>query len=171
MFPLKKKVVVACGFVVLVGGTLLVAQWGQRQRPQPNHDALVAYLGLNETQVSCLQTNRAGFRNAVSPLQQQLGDLMKQMRQAARDGADTSSIKSQIDLVHSSIQSLRSQYVSSAQACVAGNPKLGNLIAAASLMNEVRQAMGLLLVEPTGGPGLGFGGNRFPAGRRGPGGR
>lgn len=165
MFPLKPTAI--CSLVVLICGTFLFAQPVERQRSAPTPDALIAYLGLNETQVACLRTNMEGFRIAVSDPQKQLWELQKQLREAARSGEDTTAIRSQIDSVRSSIQSLRDQHVSTAQLCVAGNPKLADLIAAEKLMNEVRQAIGLLLLQPTEIGGPGFGGNR-PRGPRGP---
>ena len=44
---LMKKVVV-CGFAALLGSASLMAQRGEGERPEPNHDAAIEHLGLDE---------------------------------------------------------------------------------------------------------------------------
>lgn len=143
------KRLVVCSFLVFVWSALLVAQPAERQRPEPNYDDLIAYLKLTDSQVACLEANKDAFRSAAAPSIEQLRDLQKQLRQVARQGTDTAAIASQIDSVRASIQGTRATYVTAAQNCVGGASAVSDLVAAEALMKEVRQAIGLLLLQPT----------------------
>lgn len=150
---------------VLALSALAVAQV-ERERPEPNLDAVTAHLELTESQIACLETNRTSAREASEPYVEQLRELMRNLRQASRNGEDAASIQSEIAAVRSSLQGVRSSHVTTAQACLDASQAaaLAELVAAATLQQEVRQGASLLLVEGEGG----FGG---PAGFSGPGGR
>jgi hypothetical protein len=153
------KTLFVCALCLLVANVSLIAQAGDRERPEPTYDAVVEYLGITADQLECLDANRDNFLDAVEPSQQQLRDLKRQFRQAARDGADTTSIQSQIDAVEAVISGIRSDYTGSAQACIGGQTAaLAELIAAETLMVEVGQAARLMLLQPT---------SERPEGRRG----
>jgi len=156
---------VFASLLVLSAGLWLGAQTAENPRPEPNYADLIAYLKLTDAQVACLKSNQEAFHNAIASDVEKLRDLEKQLRDAVRSGGDTAALRAQMDAVRSSIQAKRSSHVSSAQACVGGAAALKELIAAESLMREVHQAIGLLLIQPTEtrpvGPG--FGG---PMGRR-----
>lgn len=162
---LVKKIATG-GILVLVGGALLIAQIGDGQRPEPNYDEAIAHLSLNDSNLACLEANKDAFREAVGPSAEQLRDLQRQLRQAARNGEDTTAFQSEMDAVRSSIQSIRTTFVSSAQGCLDTNQQtqMNDLIAAETLLNEVRQSVGLLLMESTeeraGGAAGGFRGRR-----------
>ena len=157
--------------LILLCSTLLAAQPFDRQPPEPNYDQLIALFGEGNIDMDCLKANREAFQGNVSQHQEQLRDLQQQMREAIRNGGDTAAIHSQIESVRSLIADIRANHVAQAQACVSG-PALANLVAAEKLMNEVRQAIGLMLIQPTEtGPRDGFelGMGRGPRGpRRGP---
>jgi septal ring factor EnvC (AmiA/AmiB activator) len=162
---------------------LLVAQFGGRMRGEPSNDEITAYLGLTETQIACLQANRDALKEALAPHFETMRSLQMQLRQANRDGADTTAIQAQIETERENAKATHSSFVATAQGCVgsAQAAKIAELVAAEALMREVRQGVGLLLLTPTdtpgfGGPGPGFGGHAGPGGpgmgggRRGPGG-
>jgi predicted RNase H-like nuclease (RuvC/YqgF family) len=160
-----KKLVVR-SVLPLFGGALLLAQ--ADGRPKPSSDELTAYLKLSSTQVACLESNRDKFRETIDPSMDQLRELTKQMRQEVRDGKDTAAIQKQIESLQASISKTRSSYVASAQACVGGAAAVKELVAAETLMTEVRQAMGMLLLEPTDSGGGGRGTGMHRRGPRGP---
>lgn len=146
--------------LVLAAATALVvvAQERTRQRPEPTFDELTAYLTLNEAQLGCLQDNKDGLHEALAPSMEQMRDLVRQAREARRNGGDTAALQTQIQDLRTSTGETRTSFVNSAQGCL--NPDqvaaVGNLIAAEALMHEVRQGAGLLLLEPTSGPGRSF---------------
>ncbi len=144
--------------LALSSGLWLAAQTADTQRRGPSYDDLVAYLKLTDAQLACLKSNQEAFRNAVSPDLEKLRDLGKQLRDAVRSGADTTALRSQIEAVQAGIQNTRKSHVATAQACVGGAAALKELIAAESLMREVHQAIGLLLIQPTDLPAPGPGG-------------
>lgn len=141
--------------LILVASPWLTAQTVDRERPAPSYDDLVAYLKLSDAQLACLKSNQEAFRNAASADMVKVRDLQKQLREAARSGADTTALRSQIDAVRASIQATRNSHVATAQACVGGAAAVKELVAAEALMNEVRQAIGLLLIQPTESGGAG----------------
>jgi hypothetical protein len=169
-----KKMLFVCAIFLLVSSSALMAQGEGAERPEPNLDAVVEHLGLTDVQLDCLDANRDDFHDAVEPSRQQLRDLKRQFRQTAQEGGDTTSIQSQIDAVKAVADGLRSDYVGSAQACIGGQTAaLNELIAAETLMMEVRQAAGLLLIESTNAGPVGRGrkdGRRGPSGPGGQGG-
>ncbi len=170
MISMKKAVV--CCVLALAMSTLLVAQNGPGDRPEPTRDELVAHLNLSAQQLADLDANKDDFLDAVAPLQQQLRDLKRQLRQASRDGADTTSLQGQIEAVKASVDGQRATFTKIAQGFGQGaeqQTRLGELVGAESLMTEVRQAMGLLLVTASG-EGPGGPGNGPRRGRKGPGG-
>jgi hypothetical protein len=146
---LNLKNFAVCSLLILVATLWLPAQTVDRERPESNYDELVAYLKLSDAQVACLKANQNAFRNAVSADMQKLQDLQKQLREASRSGADTAALRSQIEAVRASIQATRNSHVTTAQSCVGGAAAVNDLVAAETLMNEVRQAIGLLLIQPT----------------------
>ncbi len=176
MLSMNKAVV--CFVLVLATSTFAVAQIGDGERPEPTYDELVAHLGLSEAQLDQLDANKDDFLDAAAPLQQQIRDLKRQLRQAAQNGEDTTAIQGQIDAVKASIESTRATHVSIAQGILEPGQSagLGELVAAETLMTEVRQGIGLLLMNATderaqggrrrgrGGPG--GGGSRGPGGQQ-----
>jgi hypothetical protein len=130
---------------------IATAQTDLGSRTGPSNDDLIAYLSLTDTQVSCLDTNKTAFRNAVSSSLEQLRELQGQLREAARSGEETAGIQSQIDSLRASIQSTQTTYVSSAHACLtsAQQTQVGQLVQAETLPHEVRQGIGLLLLQST----------------------
>lgn len=153
--------------LALASGLWLAAQTADTQRREPSYDELVAYLKLSDAQLACLKSNQQAFRTAVSADMEKLRDLGKQLRDAVRAGADTAAIRSEMDKVRSSIQATRNSHVATAQACVGGAAALKELIAAESLMREVHQAIGLLLIQPTESHPFGAGLPGPALGRRG----
>lgn len=162
---------------------LLAAQFGGRMRGEQSNDEITAFLGLTEAQITCLQSNRDALKEALGPHFETMRNLQMQLRQANRDGADTSAIQAQIDSERENAKATHASFVATAQGCVgsAQAAKIAELVAAEALMREVRQGVGLLLLTPTdtpgfGGFGPGFGGHGGPGGpgmgggRRGPGG-
>ena len=87
--------------------------------------------------------------------------------------ADTTAIQAQIDTERENAKATHASFVATAQGCVdaAQAAKIGELVAAEALMREVRQGVGLLLLTPTEGPGIGGFGGPGPGfgGRGGPG--
>ena len=152
---------------------LLVAQFGGRMRGEPSNDEITAYLGLTETQIACLQANRDALKEALAPHFETMRSLQMQLRQANRDGADTTAIQAQIDTERENAKATHASFVATAQGCVgsAQAAKIAELVAAEALMREVRQGVGLLLLAPAEGPGIGGFGGHGPGfgGRRGPG--
>lgn len=134
--------------ITLVSAGALSAQI-ERQRPEPNYEELMAHLGIDEAGIACLQANKEAFRETASPTGQELRDLQRQLRQATRDGADTTAIQADIDAAKSTLAGLKTTAVAAAQGCVADSAALAELVAAETLMNEVRQAGSLLLLEST----------------------
>ena len=159
---------------------LLVAQFGGWQRGEPNNDEITAFLGLTDAQIACLQANRDALKQALAPHFETMRNLQMQLRQANRDGTGTTAIKAQIDTERENAKTTHASFVASAQGCLDSTQtaKIGQLVAAEALMREVRQGVGLLLLTPTegpgmggfGGPGPGFGGPGHPrmGGHRGP---
>ena len=143
--------IVVFGLLALMCVTLVVAQSDETESDGPNYDELTTYLNLTETQVSCLETNRSSFRDAVATDVEQLRDLQRQLRQAIRNGEDTTSIQSEIDALQASIQSVRTTFIASAAGCLDGNQQaqISELVQAETLLNEVRQGIGLLLLQST----------------------
>ena len=148
---------------------IVVAQTDSGGRSGPGNDDLIAHLNLTDTQVTCLDTNKTAFRSAVASSLEQLRDLQRQLREAAGAGQDTTSIQSQIDSLRASIQSTQTTYISSARGCLtsAQQTQINQLVQAETLLQEVRQGIGLLLLQSTeerpdglfsggrGGPGRG----------------
>jgi hypothetical protein len=157
------------GVLAFVCAGIVAAQTDSGNRTGPSNEDLISHLSLTETQVSCLETNKTAFRNAASSSLEQLRDLQRQLREAARAGEDTAGIQSQIDSLRTSIQSTQTTYISSARGCLtsAQQTKVSELVQAETLLHEVRQGIGLLLLQsteektdgvfdgPRGGPGRG----------------
>ena len=164
------KTLTLASFFLLISTTLLSAQFAGGERPQPNHDELIAFLGLSGTQVDCLQSNQDALREALSPTKEQLRGLQRQLRQAARNGEDTAAIQAEIDSVRAAAAATKTSFVSTAQSCLNSdqNGQLSDLVAAETLINEVRQGIGLSLLQSTEeGAAPKAGGSK--RGRRGPG--
>jgi hypothetical protein len=175
-----KKIIIGA-LLATACSALLIAQFGGRQRGEPSNEEITAFLGLNETQIACLQANRDALKEAMTPHFETMRGLQVQLRQANRDGADTAAIQAQIDTERENAKATHASFVATAQGCVdsAQAAKIGELVAAEALLREVRQGAGLLLLTPTdmpgfGGPGPGFGGRGGPGhpgmggGKRGP---
>lgn len=154
-------------FAALASTGLLVAQ-SDVERPAPNYDELMAHLNIDEAAIACLQANKEAFRETASPTAEQLRDLQRQLRQATRDGADTAAIEADIEAAKQTLAGLKSTAVAAAQGCVTDSAALAELVAAETLMNEVRQAGSLLLLESTEerNPGPSVGRGRRPGPRR-----
>lgn len=157
------KKIILSALCALAVSTVAFAQQA-RERPAPGYDDVIAHLGLSDSQIACLETNKDSAREAAAPFAEQLRDLTRTLRQAARNGEDVASIQSEIDAVRSSLQAVRSSHVTTAQSCldVSQAAALGELIAAATLQQEVRQGASLLLIESGDGEGRsgGFSGRR-----------
>lgn len=138
-----------------------LAQPGPGERPEPNLDAVITHLGLGDSQVACLEANHEAFRDAAAPFAEQLRELQRSLRQAARNEEDTTAIQAEINGVRSSIEAVKASHVATAQSCLDSSQSaaLAELVAAETLQQEVRQSIGLLLVESTserkGGPAAG----------------
>ncbi len=163
-----KKIVLTL-FAALASTGLLAAQTDV-ERPERNYDELMAHLNLDEAGIACLQANKEAFRESATPTVQELRDLQRQLRQATRDGSDTSAIEADIEAAKQTLAGLKSTAVAAAQGCVTDSAALAELIAAETLMNEVRQAGSLLLLESTEernpGPSVGRNRGRGPGPRR-----
>ena len=178
------KKIIYGALLATLGSALLVAQFGGWHRGEPSNDEITAFLGLTEAQIACLQSNRDALKEALTPHFETMRNLQMQLRQANRDGADTTAIQAQINTERENANATHASFVATAQGCVdaAQAAKIGELVAAEALMREVRQGVGLLLLAPTegagiggfGGPGPGFGGRGGPGrpgmggGQRGP---
>jgi len=145
-----KGIIRICALTIACGG-LLVAQVEDGQRPEPNYEEAIAHLGLSDSQVDCLESNQSALREALAPSIEQLRDLQRQLREAARNGEDTTGIKAEIESVRSGAKIVKTGFVTTAQSCLDSGQfaLLNELVAAETLMNEVRQGAGLLLLEPT----------------------
>ena len=145
-----KKLTIASLFA-LIGTTLLIAQFRGGERPEPNYDELIAFLGLSDTQVDCLQSNQDGLRDALAPTQEQVRDLQMQLRQATRNNEDTAAIQAEIDSVRAAAAATKTSFVSTAQSCLNSDQSgpLSDLVAAETLANEVRQGTRLSLLQST----------------------
>jgi|GEM_PF-2499330 len=170
------KKIVLTGILALATAALLPAQVdGDRERPEPNLDDVIAHLGLTETQVACLESNQESARESAAPFVEEGRDLRSQLRAATRAGEDTAAIQAALAAVGESLQAVRSSHVATAQSCLdAGQAgALAELVAAETLRSEVQQGTRLLLIEPTeerSGAGQ-AGPSRRNNGRRGGGGR
>lgn len=167
-----KKIIIGA-LLATACSALLVAQFGGRQRGEPSNDEITAFLALTESQTACLQANRDALKEAMAPHFETMRDLQMKLRQANRDGADTTSLKTQIETERGNAKATHASFVATAQGCVDSTQaaKIAELVAAESLMREVRQGVGLLLLTPSDGPGIGGFGSHGPGpgGRRGPG--
>ena len=121
------------------------------ERPEANIDDIVVHLGLSDSQITCLESNRQSLHDAVAPIGEQIRPLQRALRQAARGGADTSAIQAEIDALRATAEGVKASHVASAGSCIDASqaPALAELIAAETLQREVRQGVGLLLVEPS----------------------
>jgi hypothetical protein len=178
-----KKIIIGA-LLATACSALLVAQFGGRQRGEPSNDEITSFLALTESQTACLKANRDALKEAMAPHFETMRDLQMKLRQANRDGADTTAIQAQIETERENAKATHASFVASAQGCLdsAQTAKIGQLVAAEALMREVREGVGLLLLTPTegpgigglGGPGQGFGGRGGPGhpgtggGKRGP---
>lgn len=131
-------------------GTMAMAQ-DTEEREGPNFDELAAFLNLSDSQLTCLEQNQEALRAAVGPSFEELRDLQRALRQARRNGEDTTALEGEIAAAREAISSTRSSFVVSAQACLTADQadELNELIAAETLMNEVRQAQRITLIEGT----------------------
>lgn len=162
---MRKLVAITCA--ALLSG---VALFAQTETEDPSRfDDVAAHLGLTDSQLTCLEDNRDGFRTAASPIAEDLRAAQRALRTAARAGEDTAAAQAEVDALAAQLASLRTTYVGSAQGCLDSSQEalLGDLIAAETLMQEVRQGAGLLLLETTEGRTSGFGARpRSRGGRR-----
>ncbi len=119
------------------------------ERPEANIDDIVAHLGLSDSQVTCLESNKQSLRDATAPISEQIRPLQRDLRQAARNGDDTTAIQAEIDALRATAEGIKASHVVSAGSCIdAGQaPALAELVAAETLQREVRQGVGLLLIE------------------------
>ena len=69
------KKVALCSLLVLMAGTLGMAQNGDRDRPEPNNDEVIAYLNLGDADIACLEANKTAYQDAVEPAREQLREL------------------------------------------------------------------------------------------------
>ncbi len=121
------------------------------ERPEANIDDIVAHLGLSDSQVTCLESNRQSLRDATAPISEQIRPLQRDLRQATRNGDDTAAIQAEIDALRATAEGIKASHVASASSCidVGQAPALAELVAAETLQREVRQGVGLLLIEPS----------------------
>ena len=82
-------------FVLLLSSAALVAQ--TESDSTSRIDDLVAHMNLTDGQVTCLQDNRAAFRDAASPIAEDLRTAQRSLRQATRNGEDTSAFQAEVD--------------------------------------------------------------------------
>ena len=129
--------------------TMVASAQFEGERPEPSFDAVIAHLALTDSQVVCLETNRDAAREAAEPFVDQLRELRRSLRDAGRNGEDTTAIQTEVDGVVASLQSVQEAHVASAQSCLDASQAAayGELVAAADLRQEVRQAAGLLLID------------------------
>lgn len=140
-----KKITFTLVLTLLSSGALLA----QTERPERNYDELMAHLNLDDAGLACLQANKVSFRETASPTAQELRDLQRQLRQATRDGADTTALQADIDAAKATLAGMKATAIVAAQGCVSDSAALAELVAAETLMREVRQAGSLLLIEST----------------------
>lgn len=146
------KKIFLTGILALATAAMLPAQVdGDGERPEPNFDDVIAHLGLNESQVACLESNQDSFREAVAPLGEEGRDLRQQLRDATRAGEDTAAIQAQIDALKEQAAGVKASHVASAQGCLDASQSgaLAELVAAETLANEIQQGKRLLLLEGT----------------------
>ena len=134
---------------LLISASMLAAQ--SEPDPASRFDDLAAYMNLTDSQLTCLKDNRAAFRDAAAPLAEELRAAQRKLRLATRKGEDTAAAKAEVDALVEQLESLRTTYVSSAAGCLDGaqQAQLAELEAAETLMREVKQGLGLLILEPT----------------------
>ncbi|MBI1354719.1 MAG: hypothetical protein GC160_10255 [Acidobacteria bacterium] len=162
------KKIIICTVFALASSALLPAQT-PGERPAPSYDELIAHLGLTDSQIACLEANKTAFRETAAPTVEELRSLQRQLRQATRDSADTSAIETDIAAAKATLEGAKTSAVAAAQSCLDASQAsaLAELVAAETLMREVREGQSLLLLESSGEGALPIGGGR--GGRRGPG--
>ncbi|MEZ5364653.1 MAG: hypothetical protein R2748_20535 [Bryobacterales bacterium] len=167
---MRKLLTLTCAAMLAAGA--LLAQTEDMPDPSSRFDDIVAHLNLTDSQVTCLQDNVSALRDAAAPTVDELRTAQRALRDATRNGEDTSSQQAAVDALVAQLSSLRTTYIASAKGCLDSTQQaqLGELVAAETLMKEVREGIGLLLLESTEEHTGGFGGGRpGPGGGRGPG--
>lgn len=143
--------------------------------PQPTFDAVKAYLGLTDSQVTALRQLRQTEADAQQATTEQIRQKQQAMQQLVQQGStDTTAIASlmqEIQALQKQLEAVHTQYIASAVGLLTTDQqmKLQVLVAAAQLFGTVNQAAALNLLQAPvgGGPG---GGGRGPGGMgRGPG--
>lgn len=153
--------------------TTLASAQDPEERAARSPDELIAFLSLTDSNIACLDMNQDALREALKPSVEKLRELHRDLRQARRNEADTTTIEAAIAATQEEIASTRSSYSASAQACLTTEQRtaLNQLIAAETLMNEVHQGLryGLFVgtEEHGGGARTGAVGRRGRAGRGG----
>lgn len=172
---MRKILTLTCA-AMLAAGALLAQSDTTTDTSSSRFDDIVAHLNLTDSQLTCLQDNVTAMRDAAAPTVDELRTAQQALRTAARNGEDTTSQQAAVDALVAQLSSLRTTYIASAKGCLDSTQQsqLGELVAAETLMQEVREGIGLLLLESTeehtGGFGGGHGGGG-DAGGRGRGGR
>ena len=163
------KTLLALTCSLLLSGGVLFAQDNGTNDDSTRYDDVAAHLGLSDSQLACLDANKDAFREAAWPTAEELRAAQRALRSAALDGEDTTALQAEVDALAAQLASLRTTYVASAGGCLdsAQQTQLGDLIAAETLVQEVRQGIGLLLLESTEERTSGFAGRqRQRRGRR-----
>ena len=163
-----------------LGAATLVAQrpFGPRNAGEGQHaartpDALIAFLNLDDAQVTALQENNKAFREAVRTAMEGKRDHMKQLRdELAKDSPDANLVGQLIiegKKTREQIGEIRDQYKATAMQTLTDEQKakLASLEQVTELQPTAREAAGFYLLDrPDNGPGFGPGGRgRAPTGR------
>ncbi len=137
-------------------------------------DALIAFLNLDDAQVTALQENNKAFREAVRTAMEGKRDQMKQLRdELAKDSPDANLVGQLIiegKKTREQVGEIRDQYKATAMQTLTDEQKakLASLEQVTELQPTAREAAGFHLLDgPDNGPGFGVGGGRG-FGHRGP---
>lgn len=143
---------------------LLLAQPRGGGPPPPDFTEIKAFLNLNDSQITSLQTIEKAHRQAAQALQGEMRANKQAMRTAMDSGAaDAIAQASQAMKAHQQkMQTLHQSYQTHATAVLTPeqNAKLKVLSDAAALMPNIHAAQRLNLITPSegaGGPGRAFG--------------
>jgi hypothetical protein len=143
--------------ITFVGGSVLCCA----QPPAPPVDAVKAYLGLTDSQITSLTAIRQQEMMAAQTIQQALASKSKAL-QAALEGGTTDAMtlgtqlldieaqRKKLDQLQSTAQGQAASVLSTLQQA-----KLATLVDASKLREDVQQAgiLGLIALPPGAGPG------------------
>ncbi len=146
---------------------------GSAPNGTPAINALQTYLDLTDAQLMAFQSIHESTRTAVQPILEQIRTKAMALRDAVKNNDTATAGQLQVDIqgLRDQIQQIQSnghdQVV--AQLTADQKDKLTTLEDAAKVQQEVRQAIGVGLIEPPEGEGPGRGPGRGPRGFGGPG--